>query len=178
MISKDTLAGIVIVTLSLLGISIIVYSSLEESKCLRSHEKVSIEAVATDTDKTSVPPLDTLMPKFKIVTNGNDVQVAFLAHDATNWSVVGYPYPKMEIATNSDGSLRVLVMNSGDADWTEMRSGFTNSTDAQDFVNTIRTMTAQSVIGAAKTELEAKYRVLRSMAEGLKEASTSINKGL
>ena len=118
---------------------------------------------------SDVPALETVIPQFKVVTNAaGDAQVAFLAHGATNWDVVDCPWPKHMIVTNADRTLRVCIMNRGDSDWSDIGPTFTNSADAISFRDTLKTMTAQSVIGAAKTQLEVKYRVMKGIADDLK----------
>jgi PBP1b-binding outer membrane lipoprotein LpoB len=47
------------------------------------------EKQPNDKPQSSLPSLETLMPKFEVRSNApNDYRVAFMAHDQTNWQVV------------------------------------------------------------------------------------------
>lgn len=62
--------------------------------------KAKYEArAATDNPKSTLPNLETLMPKFEVRSNApNDYRVAFMAHGSTNWEVVAAILPTREDA--------------------------------------------------------------------------------
>lgn len=74
-------------------------SGISDHRAKAWKQKYEAERNATDNPKSTLPSLETLMPKFEVRSNApNDYRVAFMAHDSTKWEVVAVILPTREDA--------------------------------------------------------------------------------